>query len=114
MEESLAPRETPAGGEGTCRLEFSDIGDVLRDEEGRCGVMGKERKEGGLDVVYMCYRRPKTYGLNWAEDLRDVMHRVSSYFSLFFIIISASLRHFFRFKMAAPQAGYATCTAPEG
>ena len=58
MEESLLPREIPAGGVGTCRLDFSDIGIDSGDRAGcEGGAMGEMGDDGGRGrkgaVVYM-------------------------------------------------------------
>ena len=44
MEESLLPREIPAGGVGTCRFEFSDVDVDIGDRVG-CG--GSITQDGG-------------------------------------------------------------------
>ena len=114
MDESLTPREIPAGGEGTCRLEFSDIGVGLRYEEGRCGGDG-EREEGRGSGCNL-YVLPTAENI-WVElggGPSEIYASRIILFLSFFIIISASLRHLFHFKMTVPQAGHATCTAPEG
>ena len=66
MDESLLPREIPAGGVGTCRLDFSDIDIDSDDRRGmrwgdveNGGMMGRERGRKGS--VYICCRWLKSY-----------------------------------------------------